>query len=182
MPRAKLSADKAKKQTPKKEGKDDAGRFLPGNKFWEARSSHGRKPIFETAEDLHSACHEYFEWVEANPLFEAKAFAHQGSVTMASLPKMRAMTLAGLCIFLGISRDTWNDWRESRPDFSEVQRETEEIIYAQKFSGAAADLLNASIIVRDLGLAEKKEHSGPDGSPIPVSVVERRIVKPKTSD
>ena len=140
-------------------GRDpETGQFTAGNRFWLARSSHGRNPKFETAEQLQDACVQYFEWVEANPLYEAKPFAHQGSVTIANLPKMRAMTLAGLCLFIGISRETWNDWRKSRSDFSDVIREAEEIIYSQKFAGAAADLLNANIIARDLGLADKQEH------------------------
>lgn len=42
-----------------------------GNRFWEARSSHGRNPKFESPEALWAACCEYFEWVEANPLPEA---------------------------------------------------------------------------------------------------------------
>ena len=39
-------------------------------------------------------------------------------------------------------------------------------IREQKFVGAAADFLNASIISRDLGLADKREISGPNGGPI----------------
>lgn len=133
------------------------GQFTTGNRFWEARSSAGPKPKFKTAEALRKAVHEYFEWNEQNPLKEAKAFSYEGRITIAELPKMRAMTIRGLCIFLDISYQTWCDWRESRPDLSEVQREAEEIIYSQKFTGAAADLLNANIIARDLGLADKSE-------------------------
>ena len=48
----------------------------------------------------------------------------------------------------------------------------EEIIYNQKFTGAAADLLNPNIIARELGLADKQqnEHTGVDGKPIAHSV------------
>ena len=152
-------------------GKDPAsGRFLPGNRFWEARSSHGRNPKFEFADQLWSACIEYFEWVEENPLYEDKLVTFQGAATHEPVAKMRAMTLAGLCLFLGISRETWNEWRSSRPDFSDTLREAEAVIYQQKFSGAAADLLNPNIIARDLGLAEKSEHSGPNGGPIKTEV------------
>ena len=42
----------------------------------------------------------------------------------------------------------------------------EEIIRQQKFEGAAANLLNANIIARDLGLADKAEITGRDGGPI----------------
>lgn len=130
-----------------------------GNQFWKARSSHGRNPIFASPDDLWSAAAEYFEWVEANPLYEAKAFAYEGEVTIEDLPKMRAMTIAGLCIFLDISQQAWSEYR-ARQDFGEVTSRVEAIIRDQKFTGASAGLLNPSIIARDLGLAEKSEHSG----------------------
>src|SRR5262249_42368430 len=136
-----------------------------GNRFWEARSSHGRNPVFETPGDLWSACCEYFAWVEENPLYETKAFSFQGDVTTTELPKMRAMTIAGLCIFLDISRDTWAEYRK-KEDFSGITSRVDDIIRTQKFEGASAELLNPNIIARDLGLADKSELSGANGGPI----------------
>ncbi|MBF9050650.1 DNA-packaging protein [Roseobacter sp. HKCCD9010] len=140
--------------------RDEAGRFAKGNRFWEARSSAGPKPKFKNPEELWERCLEYFNWVEENPLVEARPFAYQGQVTMAEVPKMRAMTISGLCNFLDIAVSTWDEWRSSRPDLSEVITRTEEIIRQQKFEGAAAEFLNPNIIARDLGLADKKEHIG----------------------
>ena len=40
-------------------------------------------------------------------------------------------------------------------DFITIIAEIDEIIYNQKYSGAAADLLNANIIARDLSLVDK---------------------------
>jgi len=133
----------------------ETGRFLPGNKFWEARSSHGRAPIFAKPDHLWSACCEYFEWVEANPLYEEKVFNGKDGIARATIAKMRAMTISGLCIFLDIDRKTWDAYRE-RSDFIHIVTRAEEIIRDQKFSGAAADLLNANIIARDLGIADKQ--------------------------
>lgn len=127
-----------------------------GNRFWEARSSHGRNPKFESADALWAACCEYFQWVEDNPLYEVKAFSFQGSVTQESIPKMRAMTITGLCLFLDIADSTWQTFRV-REDLSVITTRAEKIIYDQKFSGAAADLLNANIIARDLGLKEQSQ-------------------------
>jgi len=76
------------------------------------------------------------------------------------------MTLAGLCIFLDISMETWSEWRKSRSDLSDVLARVEAIIYQQKFTGAAAEMLNANIIARDLGLSDKNELTGKDGGPI----------------
>lgn len=73
---------------------------------------------------------------------------------------MRAMSLHGLCMFIGIARSTWDEWKKTRADFSEVIAKVEDAVFRQKFEGASADLLNASIIARDLGLADKKEVTG----------------------
>ncbi|EPL1176347.1 DNA-packaging protein [Morganella morganii] len=127
-----------------------------GNRFWEARSSHGRSPKFESPDDLWNACCEYFQWVEDNPLWEMKAFSYQGEVTQEPIAKMRAMTLTGLCLFLDIADSTWQLYR-AREDFMAVTTRAEKVIYDQKFSGAAADLLNANIIARDLGLKDRQE-------------------------
>lgn len=151
------------------EHRDEAGRFLPGNRFWEARSSAGPKPKFDAPEQLWSACVEYFGWTEDHPLHEAKAFAYEGAVKVEALPKMRAMTITGLCLFLDISRSTWDEWRRSRPDLSDVIRRAEDVIYQQKFEGASAGLLVPQIIARDLGLSDKQEvdHRSGDGSMSP---------------
>ena len=142
-----------------------------GNRFWLARSSHGRNPIFSNPEQLRNACYEYFEWVEENPLYEEKIFHSQGMITKDTITKMRAMTISGLCLFLDICENTWTNYKK-QPDFLSITLEVEKVIYNQKFAGASADLLNANIIARELGLADKQqnEHTGVDGKPIAHSV------------
>jgi hypothetical protein len=136
-----------------------------GNQFWKARTKHGRDKLFTSPEVLWAACCEYFEWIDQNPLQEAKAFASQGTVISADLPKMRAMTFNGLCIFLDIDRRTWDLYRE-REEYASVCARVDAIIREQKFTGAAAGLLNPVIIARELGLADKTELTGKDGAPI----------------
>lgn len=145
---------------------EESGRFLPGNRFWEARSSCGPNPKFKGPDDLWASCVEYFEWVEAHPLWEDRLVTFQGQATHEPVAKMRAMTITGLCVFLDIGMSTWDMWRSERPDLMEVIARVEAIIRSQKFEGAAADLLNPNIIARDLGLADKTEHTGKDGGPI----------------
>ena len=127
-----------------------------GNRFWEQRSSHGRKPIFETPKQLWDAACEYFEWVEDNPLSEMKAFSYQGEIIKTDIPKMRAMTIQAMCLFLDISEDTWANYC-SREDFLGITKQIKNVIYSQKFEGAAADMLNANIISRELGLSDKTQ-------------------------
>lgn len=134
-----------------------------GNQFWKARSSHGRKPIFETPEIMWDACAEYFEWVEDNPLQEAVVY--QGEIGAEPKPLMRAMTVKGLCIFLDVGEDYFNDFEQrldkdtdKGKDFARVIKKVRNIIDTQKFEGASAGLLNPNIIARDLGLSEKTDN------------------------
>lgn len=143
------------------------GQFLPGNQWWLARSSQGPKPLFEKAEDLWAACLEYFAFVQNNPLQEEKVFHKDGEITHTFVSKMRAMTLDGLCIFLDTYYRTWVDWRKDRPDLAHVLAQVEAVIRDQKFTGAACDLLNASLISRDLGLADRQDWTSSDGSMTP---------------
>lgn len=143
-------------------------RFKAGNKFWLARASSGRNPVFPTSEKLWDMCCEYFEWVDENPLYEAKAFSFQGESWVESIPKMRAMTKSALCMFLQVSETTWENYK-AKPDFIWCCELAEKTIRDQKFTGASAGLLNPMIIARDLGLRETTavDHSSADGSMSP---------------
>lgn len=141
-----------------------------GNKFWTKRSSHGRKPKFDNPSDLWDACVEYFEWVDNNPLMETELVKFQGKAKSVLVPKMRAMTIGGLCVFLGIAENTWSNYRnkdvadetgdDNSETFIEVCAHVELIIKTQKFEGGAAGFFNPNIIARDLGLVDKKDHTG----------------------
>ena len=164
-------------------GKDPAtGRFTTGNRWWEARSSHGRNPIFDTAEQLEDACIQYFEWNEDNPLYKDQLVTFQGSATHEPIAQMRAMTIQGLCMFIGVTRQCWNQWKTTRPDFVDVIDRVEDAMYRQKFEGASADLLNANIIARDLGLADKKDLSSSDGTMTPQQIILRAAKPDADSD
>lgn len=150
-----------------KEATEDKQDKRIGNQFWLARTKHGRDKIFESDEILWEAALEYFQWVEDNPLKEEKLFSYQGVIVSGDATKMRAMTIEGLCLFLDISRPTWYEYKEHK-DFSYIIGKIEDVIKSQKFAGAAADLLNANIIARDLGLkdASSNELTGPNGNPV----------------
>lgn len=146
-----------------------------GNKYWEMRSSHGRKPIYDSPEKLWNEACEYFQWVEDNPLYETKLFPYQGEITQGKVPKMRAMSINGLCIYLDIDYQTFLNYEQNKDDgFFDICTRIRGIIKAQKFEGAAAELLNPAIIARDLGLTDKQnvKHSGDVSSKITITVLE----------
>lgn len=106
-----------------------------------------------------SACEEYFQWSHDNPLWETKVFASKGVLLETDVPKMRAMTIVRLCQYLHISNTTWQSYRED-PKLAPVVEEVEAVIRTQKFEGAAADMLNPSIIAREIGLKDGLSLSG----------------------
>jgi hypothetical protein len=113
-----------------------------------------KKPKSYLPNALWNRAIEYVKWVYLNPLKEEKVFSNGKRV---KVNKMRAMTIAGFCIFAHISRDTFNQY-EKEKEYSDVCAKIKEIIYTQKLEGAAADLLNPVIIARELGLADKNEN------------------------
>ena len=146
------------------EGKDAKGLFEAGNQLWRQRKRHGPRRMFETPEELQAACFEYFDWADANPLQEEKVF---GTGLKAKVAHPRALTQRGLCVYIGMTQQAWRRYREN-PTFAELCEMVEDIIFEQKFAGAAAGIFNATIISRDLGLTDKTDHLSSDGSMTPV--------------
>lgn len=135
-----------------------------GNDFWkQVKNPTGRPAAFATPGDLWDIAIKYFTWVSANPLYESKLYGGDGKI--AKLPKMRAMTEKAFCLWCGISEQTFRNYKKepiesneaNAKDFFEVAKRISDIIYTQKFEGAAGDFLNPNIISRDLGLIDKSE-------------------------
>lgn len=133
-----------------------------GNEFWKLRSKHGRDKIFTTPELLWEAASEYFTWCQDNPI---AAQQNLGTKNINTVNFIRPFTKDGLCLFLDIDDQTFNNYRDGVNNdgdkgFLEVCRKIERVIRSQKFDGAAVGIFNAAIIARDLGLKESTEHSG----------------------
>lgn len=149
---------KGKSETPVDKPKD----FRPSNEWWKLRSRHGREKLFASPELMWEAAVEYFKWCDENPLYEQRvSFGSYGQVTYANVAKVRAYTYQGLCRYMGCNteylRNFKNQKRVDAEGFSSVIKAIEEVIYQQKFEAAAADLLNANIISRDLGLIDTQK-------------------------
>lgn len=116
-------------------------------------------------ENLLTACTEYFTWVAENPLFEERVNVFKGDITRYRIPRVRAMSIRSLALYIGVSSRMWRDWSHSaREDLRPVVEWANDVIWTQKFEAAAADLINATLAMRDLGLVDKQEVTSPDGS------------------
>jgi hypothetical protein len=124
----------------------------------------------EAPEDFLVMAVEYFTWCEANPLAEEQIFHHKGEITRTHLHKVRAFSKSGLCRHMGVGQNKLDQLRERKePEWQEVVDFVETVIWTQKFENAAAGLLHAGLIGRDLGLADRQEVTGRDGGPFRTS-------------
>lgn len=149
-----------------------------GNKYWKIRKKSGRDRKF-TPEDIEKQANRYFKYCMENPLREEiivnkswieytnevlivkgeeqiveKKITHPFSRTYIS--KMRPFTIQGFCNFIGLQSSTLNDYSKLE-DYSSIVAHVYQIIYNQKFEGAAVGMLNSNIIARDLSLVDKQE-------------------------
>lgn len=147
-----------------------------GNKFWKARSKHGRDKIFATPQIMMDAAYEYFEWNSNNPWYKKEAIKSGENVgKLIDIPIERPLTLEGLCNFWDVNTVYFQQFEKSlkandSQDFSKVLTHIRDVIYRQKYEGGAIGTYNANIIARDLGLREsvntQQQQLGKDGEPI----------------
>lgn len=125
-----------------------------------------RKPkLYLTPRDFLLDVAEYFKWCADHPLLEDKVFMYKGAIVRTNEGRMRPFTKKGLATFLNMPETRLATFRKRGEEWEEAVEIVEQTIYTQKFEGAAAGLLNATIISRDLGLAEKQEIGGLSGAP-----------------
>ena len=79
-------------------------------------------------------------------------------------------------ILPGNSTTELHEYPVGKPGYGEVLDWIEEVIYTQKFEGAAGNMMNANFLARDLGLADKSELSGPNGGPLQTEEVSARDI------
>lgn len=125
-----------------------------GNEYWRLRKVDGRKKKF-TPKQLEELANEYFQWCIDNPMYEAVLHSKTGE--LISVPKLRAFTEMGFCVYAGMSTSSFYEQYAKDKDFLDIVTRIREIIRTQKFEGAAAGFLNANIIARDLGLRDKQD-------------------------
>ena len=105
-----------------------------GNKFWKARSKHGRDRIFKTPNDLLLAAYDYFEWNAKNPWMKNEVLkSGERAGEIVQIPVERPLSDRGLCSFFGVNTLFLNQFEKTckekgEDDFTKVIAHIREII------------------------------------------------------
>jgi len=137
---------------------------MPEESFYNKTPKNGRPLDYETPELLKGCCDEYFEYQGSRVIEEQHWVGKEAhEVSKKHRPPF---TLMGLCVFLGITLETWSNYRK-REHFLGVCTHVEQIIYVQKFERASVGMYNANIIGRELGLM-REDHKPPETNDKPI--------------
>ncbi|NML70055.1 hypothetical protein HHL23_09600 [Chryseobacterium sp. RP-3-3] len=130
-----------------------------GNKYYKLRSKDGRNKIFENAEDLNTEIEKYFQeksesFINKPDIIKSGDLAGENiQIKIDDFP-----TKEELSIYLGFAKwESLKNYKEYTEDFLEVITWAETVIYNWKLKYTAIGVLNANIIARDLGIADKQD-------------------------
>ena len=137
-------------------------KFKENNEFWKLRTKHGKPPLF-SPEELKLAIEEYFEMTNVRTWNEQHWVGKDGDQVIKYHPV--PFTITGLYLFLGVCKQTWHNYKKN-VDYVDVTTHAENIIYTQKFEGAATGFFKESIISKDLGLTDKREVTVKEEQPL----------------
>ena len=134
------------------------------------------RPALVNADTFRKACAEYFQWADDNPWLKTVGLDKEGNVLQ--IPKTRPYVVEGLINHIDITNSYWYDIQNPnsqnfREDLVEVFSWCNNVLFSQKFTGAAVDDFKEGIIARVLGLGDRRELTGvshPSGKVDPIQV------------
>lgn len=121
------------------------------------RSENGEELTYNRPKDLLQEAYKYFEWCGDNPWYRQeliKSGSRAGE--LIEVPVVRPFTIEGLCVFCGISVDTFCRY-ETMPDFGQVTVHLREIIRQNQIEGECVGAYNAAVIGRMHGATVRQE-------------------------
>lgn len=123
-----------------------------GNTYWKLAKEWKTGKTY-TPTQLWDKAIEYFDWMVKEPMHEEKVFSNGKKIKCA---KLRPMTIRSFCIFASIARSTFYIYEQNQ-DYIDIIARIKDVIFVQKFEGAAAGLFETNIIARELGLIDKQQ-------------------------
>lgn len=137
------------------------------------KNKGGRPPKFKTAEELWNKFLEY----KASMQGLKKKIVDKKTKELVEVEYDKPITLVGFCVYIDIHRDTLNDWKNNKPEFSDVIKKIYQECEADLIEKALMFESHADFAYRILmnahGYTNKQEQSidigNKDGKPFEVA-------------
>jgi len=114
-----------------------------------------RTKIYDNPDELWEEAQKYFKWAKDNPIIQQVSHVKNG---VQDVKIARPLTLEGLSVYLGITRATFWNYKNTELYFDICTR-IEEQINQQNLEMGMAGVFNASLVAMKLGLREKNEQA-----------------------
>lgn len=109
------------------------------------------KTAGHTPEQVMNLIVKYFEWAESNALKAGETANFQGMVYEHTIHKPRIFTWSALMLFCSFSAAGVARWKKT-PGYDVVMDFADSVIKEQKYQLAAANMVNSSMIAKELGI------------------------------
>lgn len=142
----------------------------------EAKKRGGNRKNIEDPQKMWDLACDYFKHTDDNQ-YEKQDFIRGGEKAgdIVKLKNGRPYTWAGFAVYLRNNEiiSSIDHYRLNRDGkyrhFQEVMKAIGDVIYDNKFSGAAVGVFNANLIARDLGLVDKVQEVVPEAPELDLS-------------
>lgn len=115
-----------------------------------------KNPRSLTPEQMFNLAVGYFTFCEEQPICALETASFQGDVYESPVHKTRVFTLRGFLVFAALTPQSYQNFRRD-PDYSAICSWIDNVIYEQKYQLAANNLVNASLIGKDIGIDKPAE-------------------------
>ena len=132
-----------------------------GNQFWKLGPQPGAPKKYETVEEIAEIAQEYIDNCvskDGDAAFWQKTEVHGKNAEKISLQLYKPMSIEGLSVYMGITSETWREYKK-RKEFSVICSRVEDIIFTYQFEGATVGAFSHALVARKLGIKEQQEIS-----------------------
>lgn len=118
------------------------------------------RPLKYTPEQLLEEFKKYVDWCTEHPLKDNTFTEYKQGYSDQTTTKPRRISIDGFLVYLGVLDSWWSQLEKGkrREEFSRVKEAIRMYCESYQKDMASAGLLNANIISRLLGLADKQAH------------------------
>ena len=115
----------------------------------------GQPPKY-TPEELLKKANQYFLWCVNNPMQKEEILKYKDTYERVNISVLRVYTIEGFCTFADLHSNSFYEYCK-KSQYLGITTYIRNVIYTQKFEGAAGGFFKENLIIRDLKLKDTSD-------------------------